>query len=172
MESTVIGGGGGCRLLPFLVICQKLKILWHFENFVNTGPYGAGNFKALLLLQFASNFNQTLWGHWLPWENTGCYFLGNWPILNKFVTLWNFNMGVNRNIMKCAISWKWLTVERNDENLRLVVLGTRVLFGSGHLSSIWGHSVHFAKFPMLRFSKGYCCPSFHPISTKTLLNAW
>ncbi len=71
--------------------------------------------------------------------------------------------------MKCAISWKWLTIEQNGWKF-----GTsgprnslcRVIFGSGHLSSVWGHSVHFAKFPMLRFSKGYCCPSFHPNSTK------
>ncbi len=28
------------------------------------------------------------------------------------------------------------------------------------------HLVHFAKFAMLRFSKGYCSPSFHPVSTK------
>ncbi len=34
------------------------------------------------------------------------------------------------------------------------------------LSLVWGHSVHFAKFPMLRFSKGYCSPSFQSISTK------
>ena len=34
----------------FGAIRQKLKILWHFEIFVNTGPYWAGNFKALLLL--------------------------------------------------------------------------------------------------------------------------
>ncbi len=30
----------------------------------------------------------------------------------------------------------------------------RVLFMSDSLSSVWGHSVHFAKFRMLRFSKG------------------
>ncbi len=30
-----------------------------------------------------------------------------------------------------------------------------VLLGSGHFSSVWGHSVHVAKLPMLRFSKGY-----------------
>ncbi len=34
------------------------------------------------------------------------------------------------------------------------------------VSMVWGHSVHFAKFEMLRFSKGYCSPSFHSISTK------
>ncbi len=47
----------------------KLKILCQNEFFLNTGPYGAGNFKTPLL-QFSSDVNQTLWGHWLPW----CYF--------------------------------------------------------------------------------------------------
>ncbi len=42
----------------------------------------------------------------------------------------------------------------------------RVLFIDYSLSSFWGHSVHFAKFPILRFSQGYFCHSFHPISTK------
>ncbi len=32
------------------------------------------------------------------------------------------------------------------------------------LSSVWGHLVHFANFPMLRFSKGYCCHNFRSIS--------
>ena len=41
-----------------------------------------------------------------------------------------------------------------------------VLLGSGYLSSVWGYSVHFAKFLMLRFSKDYCSHGFHPISTK------
>ena len=37
---------------------------------------------------------------------------------------------------------------------------------SDSLRSLWGHLVHFAKFLMLRFLKGYCFHSFHPISTK------
>ncbi len=37
---------------------------------------------------------------------------------------------------------------------------------SDSLSSLWGHSVHSAKFTMLRFSEGYCSHSFHLISTK------
>ncbi len=78
-------------------------------------------------------------------------------------------MGVNGKIMKCAVSWKWLTVERNrwkfgTRGIRNSMC--RVLFGSGHLSSVWGHSVHFVIFRMLRFSKGFYCPSFHRISTK------
>ena len=49
------------------------------------------------------------------------------------------------------------------ENLGLVVLCTvlcRVLFMSDSLSSVWGHSVQFAKCLMLTFSKGYCSLSF------------
>ncbi len=37
-------------------------------------------------------------------------------------------------------------------------------------SSVWGHSVHLGKFPILRFSKGYSggysFRSFHPISAR------
>ncbi len=51
-----------------------------------------------------------------------------------------FNLVVNGKIIKCPIS--------------------------GHLSSVWGHSVYFAKFPILRFLIGYCSHSFHPMSTK------
>ncbi len=43
----------------------------------------------------------------------------------------------------------------------------RVLFVSDSLSLVWGHWVHLiAEFTMLRFSKGYCSPSFHSVSTK------
>ena len=35
------------------------------------------------------------------------------------------------------------------------------------LSLVWGHSGHCAiKFPLLRFSKGFCSHSFHSISAK------
>ncbi len=74
----------------------------------------------------------------------------------------NFNMGVNGTIVKYAIPWK-----------RLAVVGThgprnciyRVLLGQ----------VISVQFGVIRctlqnfrpmFSKGYCCHSFHPISTK------
>ncbi len=42
----------------------------------------------------------------------------------------------------------------------------RVLFMPDCLSLVWGHSVHFAEFPTLQFSK--CCSfySSHQISTK------
>ena len=52
----------------------------------------------------------------------------------------------------------------------VTVLGTRqscrVLFMTDLLSSIRGPSVHFAKFPLLRFSKATAPPNFDPISTK------
>lgn len=40
-----------------------------FKPFMsNTGPYGAGNLKALLLLcSFSSPISQTFREHWLPW---------------------------------------------------------------------------------------------------------
>ncbi len=31
---------------------------------------------------------------------------------------------------------------------------------SDPMSLVWGHSLHFVKFPMLTFSKGYCSHSF------------
>ena len=42
----------------------------------------------------------------------------------------------------------------------------RVVLMPDSLSLVWGHSVHFAKFPMLRYSKGCCSHSFHSIATK------
>ncbi len=71
--------------------------------------------------------------------------------------------------LKCGISQKRLIVERNGR--KFGARGTtvhicRVLLMPNSLSLVWGHSVHFAKFPMLRFSKGYCSPSFRSISTR------
>ncbi len=38
------------QTITFLAICQRLKILWHFETFINTGTYGAGNFTNVVAL--------------------------------------------------------------------------------------------------------------------------
>ncbi len=51
-----------------LVFCQNLKILWHFETFVNTEPNGAENCKTLLLLQFSSDLQSILSSHLLGRE--------------------------------------------------------------------------------------------------------
>ena len=85
------------------------------------------------------------------------------------VALLKFNMGVNGKIVKCAVSSKQVTVERNGWNsvtCRPIYCICRILFVSGSSSSVCGHSVQFAKFPMFRFQKGYCSHSFLPISIK------
>ncbi len=52
------------------------------------------------------------------------------------------------------------------EALRTTNCICRVFFMSNSLTSIWCLSVHYEKFPMFRFPKGYCSPSFHPIWVK------
>ncbi len=37
------------KVMDDFALCQKLKMFWHFLIFANTGPYGAGNVKKLLL---------------------------------------------------------------------------------------------------------------------------
>ncbi len=53
---------------------------------------------------------------------------------------------------------------RRTKQIKICDFVCGVLFGSGHLSSVWGHSVHFAKFLILSFSS--LSHSFHLISTK------
>ena len=64
---------------------------------------------------------------------------------------------------------KTVFVERNGRKFStqstIVHIG-RVLLMPDSLSMVWGHLVHFAKFPILRFSKGYSLNRFHQISTK------
>ncbi len=43
---------------------------------------------------------------------------------------------------------------------------SRALFMTDSFTSVWDDSLHFAKFPMLRFSKDSFAHSFLPISTK------
>ena len=77
LNSHMIVMGEYSLLITFLAICQKIKnsmALWNF--FVNTGPYGAGNFQKIFLLQCSFDVSQTLWGQWLPWWNTGYYSSG------------------------------------------------------------------------------------------------
>ena len=67
--------------------------------------------------------------------NIGLLFLAIGTSLKQFVILWNFNMGFNGKIINCAISWKWLAVERNRWSWFSPSICS-VLFGSGHLSSV------------------------------------
>ena len=48
---------GEYKVIDILAICQKVKFCGTYKMFVNTGLYGAGNFKSLLLLQFVSNLS-------------------------------------------------------------------------------------------------------------------
>ncbi len=40
------------------------------------------------------------------------------------------------------------------------------------MSSVWGHSVHFAKFPMLRFSKDKVFMQVQPNPTTESMYSW
>ncbi len=63
-------------------------------------------------------------------------------------------------------------VDRNGSNFGsgLVVLGITYV-GAFHVwfvEFILAHSLHFAKFPMLRVSKQYCSHRFHPFTTQLM----
>ncbi len=92
--------------------------------------------------------------------------------LIKFVALRHFIMGVNGKISKklkilkmADRRAKWMKICDSWSSRTAYVLGgcftCQILF-----NSVWGHSVHFTKFLMVRFSKGYSSPSFHSISFK------
>ena len=53
-------GHKGIQAVTVFGDLPKFKYLCHFEIFVNTEPFGAGNFKTLLLLQFSSDQGQSL----------------------------------------------------------------------------------------------------------------
>ncbi len=74
----------------------------------------------------------------------------------KFYETLKFNMESRWEIIKYGISGKWLIIDRNW--WKFVTRAPRnsicrVLFGSGHFTSFWGHSLLFAKFPIFRFQK-------------------
>ena len=70
----------------------------------------------------------------------------------------NGKNAINSNILKMA--------ERRAKRMKIwhtgafkdyLCRGRGVVFIASRLSSVSGHTVHLAIFPMLRFSKGYCC---------------
>ncbi len=78
-------------------------------------------------------------------------------------------MGVNGKIVKCAKSWKQLIIERNCWNIG--PRGARNCVCKVPLNSVWCHSVHFAKFPMLIFSQA-SIPQFSSNFNQTLWKVW
>ncbi len=71
--------------------------------------------------------------------------------------LWHFEILRKESMgnLKCGISQKWLIIERNGQKFATrctTVHICRVLLMPDSLSLVWGHSLHFAKFPILQFS--------------------
>ncbi len=85
---------------------------------------------------------------------------GNGTSIKHFVALWHFSMRVNGKILKCAILWNRLIGEGNGWKF-----GTRCprhCIGRILFMILWVQfGVHFAKFPILRFSKGQSYHNFH-----------
>ncbi len=148
-------------------MCQKIKKNMAFYFFINTRPYGCWKFQnatpARVFIWYQPNLMRTL-------ATMGKYimllFLGTSEVLKN---LWHIDI-LTWQSMENHKMWNICkTVEGNGWKFR--TRGTRnsicnVLFGPGHLSSVWGHSVHFEKFLILTFSTGYWFHSFNPISSK------
>ena len=93
------------------------------------------------------------------------------PIGQVLKILWHFETLTQESMgnLKCGISQKRLVIERNGRKFGsrgITVHKYRVLLMPDSLSLVWGHSVHFAKFPIPQFAKHYLFNSFHQISTK------
>ncbi len=98
-------------------------------------------------------------------------FVGNRPIV-IFKKMWYFEIWESN--LKCGISRKRLIIERNGRKFGTrpgpKVHICRVLLMPDSLSLVWGHSVHFAKFPILRFSKRYLSNNFRRIPSSLYEN--
>ncbi len=72
---------GGMWAITFLSICQKLKLLWHFEIFVSTGPFWGWKFQIATPTVFIGshpNFMRTLLtmanaGYYSSWQSAKFY---------------------------------------------------------------------------------------------------
>ncbi len=129
-------------------------MLWHFEIFPNTGPYG------LEISKRFSSYSFHLMSAKL-YEDIGYHggiqaitFIANWP---SFKNLWHFEILTWESMGKRKM-WhifsKRLIVERNG--WKFGTLGTTVHICSvplmpACLSLVWGHSVHFANFQFYNF---------------------
>ncbi len=133
--------------------------------FVNIGPYRRQNFKTLLLPQFDPISSKLYDKYDSHGGLQAITFLGNRPSLT---ILWHFEI-LTRELRRKTKMWnisKTVFVERNGRKFStqstIVHIG-RVLLMPDSLSMVWGHLVHFAKFPILRFSKCYSLNRFHQI---------
>ncbi len=99
------------------------------------------------------------------WGIQAVTFLGNRRSSKKIVALWNLINGNQWENHKMCNTLK--TADRRANRMKIWDSRNsicKLLFGSGdsgHLSSVWGHSVHLANVSMLRFSKGYWSHIYH-----------
>ncbi len=87
----------------------------------------------------------------------------------KIVAVWNFNMGVNGGILKCAISWKQLIVAWNGRKFGTLPVNycmCRELFHVCFFEFSLGIFSALCKISDVKIFKAYCSPRFHSISTK------
>ena len=136
-----------------VITCWRSAQNWKYYGIM--GPCVAGNFNTLLLVHFSPLSAKVCEDIGYHVRINAITFLGDWPSLKN---LWNFNMEEWENlkmlnILKTA-DHRAKGIQMWDSSYELHIY--RVLFMSDSLISVWGHSVHFSKFPMLRFSKGYC----------------
>ncbi len=155
IQSIIIRGKYSYYFLP-----KRLKTYGTLMTFfLNPGPYGAGNFKTLLLLQFSSELSAKLYEE-ITYHGgiKAITFLGNQPSFKNFLALWNFKMRVNGKPEMCNIP---KMANRRVKRTQIWDSGAtmnicRVLLMPDSLSLVWVHLVHFAKFPILQFSKTTC----------------
>ena len=104
-----------------------------FEIFVNTGPYGAGKlYSSYIFIPSEPQFMRN------KAVIRKCKVINDLVICQKLIVLWHFEMGVNGKILKCAISWKLLIIERNGQTFG--TQGTTVHISRVHLMH---DSLHF-----------------------------
>ncbi len=85
--------------------------------------------------------------------------------VKTIIPLWYYH-GSQWDILKCAISWKRLTIKRIRSNFGSRRPKNRVCSVLWICDSLSLHNSMHCRFPILRFSEGYFSHSFHPISSK------
>ncbi len=142
--------------------------IWHLNMFLNIRPYGP-EISKLYSYGFHPNSARL-------YEDIGYHayggiqvvtLLGNWPSFKAFVTIWNFYMRVNGNILKYAIFWKRLLGEQSGKKL-----GNRGCMNSIRRVLL---IVRFFEFNLGLFGadfKRLLLPQFSPSFNQTLWKVW
>ncbi len=131
--------------------CQHRTIWeWKFQN--ATPP--------AIFIWCEPNFMRTL-----ATMNTGYYFsfkyfvpLLTWESVGK-PKMWNISKTADRRV-------KWPNIWESGFYSADMYSTFHAPFFEFGLNLVWGHSGHFAKFPILRFSRHYSFNSLHQNSTK------